>query len=66
VTDAVERLRRGGDRDGAEIVFYSIADGGHTWPGSSIVLTQPWAGKTSQDIKATQLIWKFFNAHPLP
>ena len=66
VTDAVARLRWGGCRDGAEIVFYSIADGGHTWPGSSIVLTSPWSGKTSKDITATQLIWDFFSAHPLP
>jgi polyhydroxybutyrate depolymerase len=66
VTDAVDRLRWGGCRDGAEIVFYSIADGGHTWPGSSIVLTSPWSGKTSKDITATQLIWDFLSAHPLP
>jgi poly(3-hydroxybutyrate) depolymerase len=66
VTDAVDRLRWGGCRDGAEIVFYRIAGGGHTWPGSSIVLTSPWSGKTSKDITATQLIWAFFSAHPLP
>jgi polyhydroxybutyrate depolymerase len=47
-------------------LFYRIEDGGHTWPGSSIVLTQPWSGKTSQDIVASQLIWQFFEAHPLP
>ena len=66
VTDAIDRLRWGGCRDGAEIVFYRIAGGGHTWPGSSIVLTSPWSGKTSKDITATQLIWAFFATHPLP
>lgn len=51
-------------RDGAQITFYSIADGGHTWPGSSINVSQPWAGKTNTDISASQLIWAFFEAHP--
>lgn len=66
VSDAVARVDWENCRDGAEIVFYRIEDGGHTWPGSSIVLTKPWSGKTSKDIVASQLIWEFFEAHPLP
>jgi len=32
----------------------------------SIALTSPWSGKTSKDITASQLIWEFVMAHPLP
>lgn len=66
VSDVVARVSWENCRDDAEIVFYRIADGGHTWPGSSIVLSTPWSGKTNQDIVASHLIWEFFEVHPLP
>jgi len=66
ISDAVTRLDWGHCRNTSEIMFYRIEDGGHTWPGSSIVLTQPWSGKTNKDIATSQLIWEFFEAHPLP
>jgi poly(3-hydroxybutyrate) depolymerase len=43
-----------------------IEDDGHTRPRSSIVLTKHWSGKTNKGIVARQLIWEFFEAHPLP
>jgi len=43
----------------ADVVFYTIADGGHTWPGGS-PLPERITGKTSQEIDATQLMWEFF------
>lgn len=46
------------DQD-AEVVFYSIADGGHTWPGGQ-PLPEWITGKTSQEIDATRLMWEFF------
>lgn len=51
---------------GSEVVFYVIENGGHTWPGSPVVVMAPWAGETNQDIKATELMWQFFASHPLP
>ena len=45
---------------GAEVVFYTIAGGGHTWPGGS----PTFAGKTSRRIDATALMWDFFKRHP--
>lgn len=49
--------------DDADVVFYSIADGGHTWPGggtgAGFLL-----GKTSQDIDASETMWEFYQAHP--
>jgi polyhydroxybutyrate depolymerase len=48
--------------DDVEIVFYTVEGGGHTWPGGRPTLV----GKTSRDIKASQVIWEFFARHPLP
>jgi polyhydroxybutyrate depolymerase len=50
--------------DGA-VQLYAVRDGGHTWPGSQ-PLPEHEAGKTTQQIDASQLIWSFFEAHPRP
>lgn len=44
----------------SEVVHYKVIDGGHTWPGSSIVL----AG-TNLDFKATKEIWNFVRNYTL-
>jgi len=49
--------------DNADVIFYTIDGGGHTWPGS---FPLPRFGKTSQDIDATATMWDFFVAHPMP
>ena len=46
-----------------EVLFYSIADAGHTWPGSGF---GEYMGGTSDEVNATDLIWAFFIAHPMP
>ncbi|NUM54277.1 MAG: prolyl oligopeptidase family serine peptidase [Candidatus Hydrogenedentes bacterium] len=52
---------------GAEVVFYAVQGGGHTWPGAPIqYLPAGLIGKTSQDIDATEVIWQFFKKHALP
>ena len=66
ISKVVTRIAWEDCRDESEIIFYSIENGGHTWPGSPIVMTQPWSGETNQDIVAVQLIWDFFKDHPLP
>jgi len=51
---------------GAEVELYRVDGGGHTWPGSAF--SQQIAGivgPTTTSIDATQLIWDFFEAHPL-
>ncbi|MBW2365416.1 MAG: hypothetical protein JRF25_10205 [Deltaproteobacteria bacterium] len=65
ISEVVTKLTWNECKDGAEVVFYQIEDGGHTWPGSPIVLTSFWSGKTNKDITASELIWKFFEEHPL-
>ncbi len=50
-----------GCKDSSEIVFYTIEGGGHTWPGGR----PTFVGKTSRDMNAGQVMWAFFEAHPL-
>jgi polyhydroxybutyrate depolymerase len=48
----------------ADLVFYAITDGGHSWPGGER-LPERIVGHTTQDIDATRLMWDFFQQHPL-
>ena len=62
VTPAVRRTRYTGGPDGTEVVCYTVANGGHSWPGGDplpILITGP----TSNDVDATRLTWEFFCAH---
>ncbi|MGV9332163.1 alpha/beta hydrolase family esterase [Nocardia sp. NPDC003726] len=48
------------------VEFYSIIDGGHTWPGNpSVVSPAPLVGATTTSISADRIMWEFFLAHPL-
>lgn len=49
----------------ADVVFYSIEGGGHSWPGGE-PLPEFITGPTTQDINATQVMWEFFQEHPMP
>ena len=48
---------------GAEVTLCTIDGGGHTWPGGTPV---PTLGATSTDLSATDAMWTFFAAHPMP
>jgi polyhydroxybutyrate depolymerase len=52
--------------EASTVVFYIISGAGHTWPGGNSILPERWAGKTTDKIKANDVIWDFFKAHPLP
>ena len=45
-------------------VLYRIDGGGHTWPGHD-ALPEWWLGATTESIDATELMWSFFQRHPL-
>ncbi|NLT41982.1 MAG: hypothetical protein GXX93_04875 [Anaerolineae bacterium] len=62
-TGEVTRIRYTGCE--ADVVFYTVAGGGHSWPGGE-PLPAFLTGYTTQDIDATQVIWDFFEGHPLP
>ena len=59
----VSRDRFAGGRDGSEVVLYTIWGGGHTWPGQDPRMDL--MGKFTRDINANDLIWDFFQKHPL-
>ena len=45
------------------MVLFVIEGGGHTWPGK-----QPpvgFIGKSTKNISANDLIWEFFEKHPM-
>ena len=49
--------------DNTEVIFYTIQNGGHSWPGAFPI---PSLGSTNQDFVATSEIWNFFNRHQHP
>jgi polyhydroxybutyrate depolymerase len=50
----------------SSVQFYVIKGGGHTWPGGPPgVFPVAAVGKTTTSISANQIIWNFFQAHPL-
>ena len=57
--DHVTGVRYEGCDPGADVVFYTISDGGHTWPGGND-LPERITGKTTHEINATRLMWEFF------
>lgn len=49
----------------ADVVFYTIDGGGHTWPGGQ-PLPELITGRTTDSIDASRTMWDFFVQHPLP
>jgi polyhydroxybutyrate depolymerase len=60
----VQRKTWGPGREGAEVVLFLIEGGGHTWPGQPRIVE--FLGKSTKDISANDLIWEFFEKHPMP
>jgi polyhydroxybutyrate depolymerase len=61
---SVSGVRYPGGTNNAEVVLYSVAGGGHTWPGGK-AMPAFIVGKTTPDVDATRLMWSFFTEHPL-
>src|SRR5258706_15866061 len=49
-------------KDNADVILYSLANHGHSWPGSAVMPKSI----TSQAVNATDLMWEFFKAHSMP
>jgi polyhydroxybutyrate depolymerase len=49
---------------GSKVQFFSIKNGGHTWPGRPLYLPERMIGKVSKDFDACEEIWKFFKSCP--
>jgi len=58
----VEGLRYRDCDQNAEVLFYIINGGGHSWPGGGY-LPKVIVGNTTQDIDATEIMWDFFQEH---
>ena len=50
--------------EGAEVAFVAAHGDGHSWPGSAYTAAD--GQKTTMEIDATELIWDFFEQHPMP
>ena len=61
--DGVQHVRYGPGEQGAEVVFITIADAGHVWPGGPEVLAERITGKRTDKLNATDVIWDFFQQH---
>jgi polyhydroxybutyrate depolymerase len=51
-----------GCRESAEVILYTLAKHGHSWPGSKVMPRSI----TSQAVNATDVMWEFFQKHPMP
>ena len=59
----VTRTCYGGGKDGSEVVLVVIEEGGHTWPGQKPPVG--FIGKSVKNISANDLMWEFFQKHPM-
>jgi polyhydroxybutyrate depolymerase len=55
-----------GCQQSAEVVLYSVKGAGNTWPGGEQYEAENAIGKTSQDLNADEVIWKFLGTRKLP
>ncbi len=63
---SVKKTVISGCKHGAELDYYVVGGGGHTWPPNEVksMIFAHMMGKSSQNIDATQVIWDFFSKHP--
>ena len=59
----VTRTCYGGGKDGSEVVLVVIEEGGHTWPGQKPPVG--FIGKSAKNVSANDLMWEFFQKHPI-
>ena len=50
-------------KEGADVILFVIEGGGHTWPGQEPPVG--FIGKSTKDISANDLMWEFFERHPM-
>lgn len=53
----------------ADVDYYEVIDGGHTWPGATDFVAdtlEPRFGTTTTTVDATELMWQFFSRYTMP
>jgi polyhydroxybutyrate depolymerase len=63
ISSSVRRLAYTNWVQNADVILYTIEDGGHAWPGAE-PRAEPWAGRTTIEINATRIMSQFFMQHP--
>jgi polyhydroxybutyrate depolymerase len=63
ITASVRRLAYTNCAEHADVVLYTVEGGGHTWQGGKH-LPEWMAGRTTEDVNATRVMWEFFVQHP--
>ncbi len=53
----------GSGKDGAKVVLVVIEGCGHTWPGQKPRVR--FLGKSAKDVSVNDLMWEFFQKHPM-
>ncbi len=48
-------------KENAEVILYALENHGHTWPGTLVRLPA-----ITSPINATDIMWDFFQSHPMP
>jgi polyhydroxybutyrate depolymerase len=61
---SVKRKSFGPSQGGDEVVLYIIEGGGHSWPGTKSP-AESFIGKATENISANDLMWEFFERHPM-
>ncbi len=54
-----------GCHDNAQVALYSVKGAGNTWPGGEQYEAENAIGKTSSDLAANEVIWKFLDTKKL-
>ncbi|MFH1860916.1 MAG: hypothetical protein ABH870_07915, partial [bacterium] len=52
-------------KEGSEVILWTLEDGGHTWPGGKSTLPEEQVGKVNTDISVSEIMWQFFERHPM-
>ncbi len=58
----VQHFTWSGGTAGSSVELYKVINGGHTWPGSTVL--EPY-GNTNKDFNACAVIWKFLSKYRL-
>lgn len=59
----ITRKTFGPGKDDTEVILITIEGGGHTWPGEPPPVK--FIGKSAMTISANEMMWEFFQKHPL-
>lgn len=62
ISDHVQLVAYHGCSASADVAFYIVDGGGHTWPGAAD--DGGGVGATTHEISASEVAWAFFQAHP--